>query len=159
MCVITDGSEKPIPDDAVLISDNHIAQVWRSKDGYIFKRSMPFLIENELYCLQTMWPTGFVPYAWRYDKYTIAMQDMGDSEPVTDKNLFVTQMYQMIAALRQKGIRHGDITKYAIVVKDNNPYLIDFAESRLWDDPRPDKRKEGDGYWLRKAIDEITKES
>lgn len=154
--MITDGSELSIPSNSTIISDNSIAVVWRGNNGIIYKRSMPFLIENELYCLQVMWPTGFVPQAHRYDKYTIAMKDLGVSQPITDKNKFVTGMYQMGAALKSKGIRHGDITKYAVIVKDNMPYLIDFAESRLLEDPRPDKRPEGDGYWIRKTIDEIT---
>ena len=157
MCVITDGTEKPIPQGAKIISDNSIAIVWRDGNGTLYKRSMPFLIENELHCLKAMWPSGFVPSVYRYDKYTLAIQDLGDSEPVTDKGVFITNMYALQMALKQADIRHGDMTTAAVIVKDNHPYLIDFAESRLISDPRPDKRPQGDGYWMRQTINELTK--
>ena len=156
MCVITDGSENRIPEGSEIISDNSIAIVWRSPDGLIYKRSMPFLIENEIYCLRVLWPSGYVPQAYRHDKYTIAMRDLGDTEPVTDKDRFVVGMHGIATALVRNKIRHGDITKYAIIVKDNDPYIIDFAESRLESDPRPDKRIEGDDYWIKKTIEELT---
>jgi len=58
----------------------------------------------------------------------------------------------VLTALIEAGVRHGDLTHYAVIVKDNKPFLIDFAESRLMGDPRPDKRPEGDRYWLHKTL-------
>ena len=54
------------------------------------------------------------------------------------------------------GIRHGDLTQYAIIVVNNKPHFIDWAESRWKRDPAPDKRPEGDRYWLNKTIQEMT---
>ena len=155
MCIITDGTEKNLPPQAELLTDNNISVVYRGHDGWVYKRSIPFLIENELFCLQQMQDTGFVPDVQRYDKYTLAIADLGKSDMVFDKDRFRMNMYQLLRALQRKGIRHGDITKYSVIVKNDWPYLIDFSESRLIDDPRPDKRKEGDRYWTERTIHEL----
>lgn len=156
MCVLTDGSEKPLPSGSQLLTDNHISLVWRGNDGWIYKRSIPFLIENEIGCLQDMWLTGYVPQSERYDKYTLRLRDLGQSEHVTDKEAFYNNLAGLLNALREHGIRHGDLTTAALIVKNNHPYVIDFAESRLMDDPRPDKRPEGDAYWLSNTYRELT---
>lgn len=159
MCILTDGSEKPIPEPAVVISDNTISTVWASSDGWIYKRSIPFLIENEEWCLREMSARGFAPRYERFDKYTLRIADLGESEPITNPKAFRITCKNLLAVLKSVGIRHGDLTRYAIVVKNNWPFLIDFAESRLIDDPRPDKRPEGDEYWLNKTVRELIKES
>jgi predicted Ser/Thr protein kinase len=155
MCVVTDGSERPLPEGATKISDNSISVVWRGNDGYIYKRSTPFLIENELFFLEMLENTGFVPLAGRYDKYTIRMEDLGESELPNDQAAFSFYMGEILGLLSKHHIRHGDLTGQSFVVRDNRPYVIDFAESRLDSDPRPDKRPEGDYYWLFKTTNEL----
>ena len=71
-----------------------------------------------------------MPQVERYDKYTLRMEDLGQTEPVTDREFFSKRMDYLYKVLVTFGIRHGDLTRYAIIVKDNHPYLIDFAESR-----------------------------
>lgn len=156
MCILMDGSQKKIPDNSVLVSDNSVSKVYRCPDGFIYKRSIPFLIENELHALQRMYITGHVPRAIRYDKYTIQIVDFGNSEPVTNFKEFKITCLSLLRALKRVEIRHGDLTPPHIIVKGNWPYVIDWAESRLLEDPRPDKRPEGDAYWLNKTVQEIT---
>ncbi len=153
MCIITDGSETPIPEDAILLSDNHIAQVWKVGD-WVWKRSIPFLIENEMWCLEKIGKYLYAPTARRLDKYTLKTHFI-EIESVTDPKKFMQYLLYVLRVLRECGIRHGDLTKYSVLVQDNSPILIDFAESRLWDDPRPDKRPEGDEYWLTKTMKEL----
>ena len=157
MCVLTDGTEKDLPGQLTKLCDNSISVVWRSSLGHVYKRSTPFLIENELYFYEKLYSFGIVPFAQRYDKYTLEIQDLGMSEPVTDSQTFRENCMGVLAALELAGVRHGDLTEYAIIVRDNKPYLIDFAESRMRDDPRPDKRVGGDELWMNKAIENILK--
>ena len=148
-------SENLIPLDSVeILSDNGISIVMRHED-YIYKRSIPFLIENEIWMLKHMWKSGFVPAAKRVDKYTISMVDFGVSEPVT--NFFELNEYVMKlkSVLQHYEIRHGDITPPNIIVKNNAPCLLDWAEARLANDPRPSKRPGGDEYWIDKTWKEI----
>ncbi len=143
---------KDIP-SGILLSDNGVSIVTKSGD-MVYKRSIPFMIENELWCLQKMYDTGFVPYAERYDKYTIEME-LIVNQLVTDKDKFLGYRVPLLEALESKEIYHGDITKYAILVNDNRPYIIDFAESRILEDPRPSKRPKGDEYWIWRTFEEL----
>ncbi len=145
---------KEIPFSHVF-SNNGISIVYGGEDNWVYKRSIPFLIENELWCYQQMYDSGFVPRVERYDKYTIRTEYLGENKLVKDKEKFLSYRQDLFYALRDRGIRHGDITKYAIIVKDDKPYIIDFAESRLINDPRPDKRPEGDKYWIWRTFEEL----
>lgn len=142
-----------------LISDNGISIVCKNdgNPGVVFKRSIPFLIENELWCLERMQESGLVPNAFRWDKYTIAM-DYIERQPITDKDEFMSYKNAMLDALYNANIRHGDFTKYAVIPNNNKPYVIDFAESRQGYDPRPDKRPEGDIYWINRTFEELCQE-
>jgi RIO-like serine/threonine protein kinase len=158
MCIVTDGSEKPIPQGAEKLTDNHISIVWRGNDGFIYKRSIPYLINNEYHFLKAMANTGFVPKVERYDKYTLKIEDLGKSEPITNVPLFYFRMGQLLGVLHKKGIRHGDLTEKAFIIKDNWPMVIDWAESRWASDPAVDKRPAGDNWWIRQTMDKLTNE-
>lgn len=160
MCIKMNGTEQPLPPKAELLTDNGISRVYRGHDGFIYKRSIPFLIENEFYFLKRMWDETafddlFVPFVSRWDKYTIKMFDLRENLPITDKEEFISNMDRLLGTLSRLGIRHGDLTRYSIIVRNNWPHVIDFAESRRMGDPRPDKRSEGDEYWIRKTTLEL----
>ena len=108
-----------------------------------------------LECLKRLEKSGYVPTGvFRYDKYTIAMHRF-PNQKVTDPRAFRRHMPYILDALKSAQIRHGDLTEKAILVWRNNPFMIDFAESRLWSDPRPDKRPEGDAYWLEATFNKL----
>lgn len=136
-----------------LIKDHPCSRVWID-DGAIYKWQPKFLTENEIWCLEKMFPTGFVPYAERVELEIIRMEFITDESPSS-----VVQMLNngelALKALDDCGIRHGDLTRPNVLIKDNAPILLDFSESRLATDPRLDKRPEGDCYWLRRTIQEI----
>lgn len=137
------------------LSGNSISTVWR-QDGWIYKRQPKYLCDNEFWCLQKLAGTGYVPHpCQRIDVETIKMQDLGKSEKVTHRAAFVNHCERILNYLNMYKIRHGDLTEYSIIVKGNRPYIIDFAESRYGDDPRPDKRPEGDTFWMQKIIDKL----
>lgn len=127
------------------------------KNGFIYKRQPKHLTDNEIFGLTEMHKRGYAPQAWRIEDELIKMVDLGDSEPVSDKGKFLSFFPHVICALANAGIRHGDLTEYSVIVRGNRPYLIDFAESRIWGDPRPDKRREGDVYWLARTMAKLTK--
>jgi serine/threonine-protein kinase RIO1 len=135
----------------VLISDNGVSRVWR-RDGLVHKRQPKYLTDNEIYALHHLYDTGYVPFAEQTAIDTVAMEDLGKSEPVTNSGAFMQHRAKILRMLEKKGLRHGDLTTYSIIVKNNKPMLIDWGESRTWNDPRPDKRREGDKYWLSKTM-------
>lgn len=137
----------------MILSDNGISKVWREGD-WVFKRQPSFMTTNDIWCLETLYGTGFVPIVKQVEIELIKLEYI-ENEPVTDCNLFRYLMDQALRALKEKGIRHGDMTEKNILVRDNKPYLIDFAESRLACDPRPDKRTEGDDFWFEKTAERL----
>lgn len=139
-----------------ILSDNGISIVMKAGvNRLIYKRSIPYFIENEFWMLEHMSASGFVPNVTRIDKYTIAMINHGESEPITDINVFMASRETLKETLQQYEVRHGDITPPNIIVRDNQPVLLDWAEARLMNDPRPDKRMPNDAYWIDKTWKEI----
>lgn len=137
-----------------LLTDNGVSRVWLAEDGWVYKRQPRFLTDNEIWCLQTMEPSGYVPKAEWLDFDLIRMEHVVN-EPVSDPEAFLAHLPHVLFAMREVGIRHGDLTRYAVLVRANKPIIIDWAESRLTCDPRPDKRREGDAWWLNKTMMEL----
>lgn len=122
----------------------------------VFKRQPKTLTENEFFCLSRLFPTGFVPYVERIQPELLQI-DFIEYQPVTDPHKFLLFYGPVLKALEIARIRHGDLSEYSIIAHKNRPYLIDFAESRLWDDPRPDKRPEGDAHWLKQTMNKLVR--
>lgn len=158
---------KPIPTPSVVLSNNGISHVvLHRSSNTIYKRSIPFLIENEIYWLNRMTEYGkgavgkisYVPgNVQRFDKYTISMDYLGESEPVDDKTLFTVRWGRVKSALTFIKVRHGDLTPPNVIVRNDMPHILDWAESRFADDPRPDKRPLGDRHYLRTTFAELCK--
>jgi len=136
-----------------LISDNGVSRVFR--DGmFVVKHQPKFMTDNEIWCLLRMRSSGFVPFAEQTGLEEIRLEFIR-KEIVTNKSFFKNWMRPVLDALYEARIRHGDLTEYSVLVRDNKPVLIDFSESRLWDDPRQDKRPEGDSFWLKKTAEKL----
>lgn len=148
---------KPIPPGAKILKDHPCSKVWLYGD-YIYKWQPKFLTENEIWCLEEMFYPGFVPYADRVGLEVIRMEIVRD-EVVTDAGLLLENVDSALQALAICGIRHGDLTSPNVLIRNNCPILLDFSESRLVTDPRPDKRPGGDSFWLKCTIQGILIES
>ena len=136
-----------------VIKDHPCSKLWL-EDGYVYKWQPKHLTENEIWCLEKMHSSDFVPYAERVELEVIKMEFVEEDE-IFDVALLQDFVAGCLNTLMFCGIRHGDLTRPNILIRDNKPIIIDFAESRLMTDPRPDKRPEGDEYWLRRTIEEI----
>ena len=140
--------------ERVNLSGNSVSRVWREGDA-IFKQQPKYLADNELYALTHPALSNYVPVIWyKVDDETVKMRFV-QTEPVTGVAEFFSHYWPVLDSLKAAGLRHGDLTEYSILVRDNCPVIIDWAESRTWDDPRPDKRRAGDAYWLRKTMEKL----
>ena len=153
----------PILESLEVLAQSDYATVWRGKDGWVYKRSSLEFFINEYLMLRLLENSGYVPRVEMVEIGLLAIEDLGDQlaswSSVTDRDEFMFHALRVLSALRRAGIRHGDLTEYAIIVQENRPMLIDFAESRRMHDSRPDKRPEGDEYWLNKSMEKICKMS
>lgn len=78
-----------------------------------------------------------------------------ENQSVSHPAFFEAQCKIFLELLSDLEIRHGDLTRPHIFIINDSPVIIDWAESRMWDDPRPDKRREGDEYWMMRTIRDI----
>lgn len=152
MCIITDGSETPLPAGSVKISDNHVSIVWKTPAGDYFKRSTPYLISNEFAFLHKMDVTGYAPTCTRLDKYTLLIEGI-EKALVTDIKAFWLSAFYALDALKKASIRHGNLTPpHVLPTRDNGIALIDFAEARWVGDPAAPKRPESDFEQMKKTV-------
>lgn len=137
----------------VNLSGNAIATTWREGE-WIYKRQPKHLADNEFYALTHPALARYTPgFVSRIDNETIVMEFV-ENEPVTNVALFQLSI-DISYCLRGARLRHGDLTIPHVLVRNNRPVIIDWAESRTWDDPRPDKRCEGDAYWLKRTMEKL----
>lgn len=122
-------------------------------ENRIIKKQPKTLCDNEWWALDMLRGT-LVPDAMRTGKETIDMEYI-ERTPVTDWDLVFQNARKVLVFMDSFGIRHGDLTPPHILIRDNKLYLIDWSECRHMDDPRPDKRPEGDTHWLMKSLEEM----
>lgn len=135
------------------ISDNGVSRVYL-KDGYIYKEQPKFLTDNEIYCLDQLHPYNFVPRAKLIHIELIRLEYIKPAAYRPEWYESIQEQYRVILkVLKKVGIRHGDLTEKNILLSETGRiYVIDFSESRLACDPRPDKRREGDKYWMEYTV-------
>jgi len=135
-----------------IISDDGVSKVWRG-GSLIYKNQPKFMTDNELWILDKLQPYGFTPVAVQVDTETIIMEYL-EPDPLQSFNFgdLRNQADNILYVLKREGIRHGDLTEKNLIVSKGRLYVIDFAESRLATDPRPDKRPEGDSHWIHYTI-------
>ena len=139
-----------------VLKEDQFSKVWREGD-WVYKRQHEFMTDNEYWFLCQMFPSGYVPDVEKLDKDLIRTKFIKKIPIMAGyKKELLDHVPKILKALKERGIRHGDLTRYALIIGEYGwPYLIDFSESRLWDDPRPSKRPEGDTYWLHKTVREM----
>ncbi len=139
------------------LSDNGVSRVW-IEDGWVYKEQPKYMTDNEVYALDIMKPTGFVPVFEQVGVELIRMKIL-NPEPVTDKSKFRMNFGGFLNTMCTNELRHGDLTRPHVFPVENKPVVIDFGESRFWGDPRKDKRREGDRYWMMRTCREILDET
>jgi len=136
------------------LSDNGVSRVWR--DGkWVYKRQPKYLTDNEYYALKALEATGYVPRFVEQVTVDTVRMEFVEREPVTNTEMFMAHYWPVLQMMERARLRHGDLTEYGVLVRDNKPIIIDWAESRTWDDPRPDKRREGDIWWLKETMEKL----
>ena len=96
------------------------------------------------------------PFKYRQQEGVLVLEDLGETEPVTDEAIFRRHITELILALKRHRIIHGDATDRNIIVKDNKPYLIDFQQAIYEHEAGPPKRPGDDADWLWKAAEGLS---
>lgn len=136
----------------------------RVVDGRFVKMAVTPLerefLRNEARILEHLTETRIAPAVYELEETessTLLLTEyLGESQPVTDEVAFRRNCARLLITLRQAGVVHGDLTRYNIVVRDNFPIAVDFAQSRLVHEAGPDKRPEGDAFHLWEAARQLS---
>lgn len=145
----------------VTLKKDKFSHVWRD-EVWVYKRQHEFLHDNELHFYKLMEFSRFTLPCIEVSRDTLKLLYIKQNivYPREMRGKLPQFAEPILADLKLAGIRHGDLTKYAILLdaigNELRPFVIDFSESRLWNDPRKDKRPEGDRYWLRKTLRELS---
>lgn len=107
---------------------------------------------NESQCLEAMDGSGFTPMLIGVGLDYIDQEDMGDTETHSDPEAWRRNCIKMLACIRGRGLRHGDLIGSNIITRGNNPYAIDWQEGHLLTEPAPQKQPWSDSALLMRHI-------
>lgn len=110
-------------------------------------------IHNEAMMLDAMSGSGHTPELIDIDDDTLRQEDVGITEAPTDGELWRRHLIWMLAAIRGRGVRHGDLKGNNIITIRNYPWAIDWQESHFIGDVAPQKTPFSDASLLMQHIE------
>ncbi len=110
-------------------------------------------IHNEAMMLDVMEDSGFTPRLIDIDEGVLTEGDVGTHEPATDPELWRRNLVKMLATIRSRGLRHGDLKGANIITRDNWPWVIDWQESHYLGDVPPQRNPFADSSLLMQHIE------
>lgn len=110
-------------------------------------------IHNEAMMLDYMMASGFTPKLIDIDEAVLTEQDIGISEPATDPELWRRNLVSMLATIRSRGLRHGDLKGSNIVTVNNWPWAVDWQEGHQIGDVPPQKNPFTDSHLVMQHIE------
>ncbi len=113
-------------------------------------------VHTEAKMLRLMEDTGFTPKLYEEHDDYIVQEDLGEQEEmkeVHDGELFRRESARFLMILREKRIRHGDLTGANLFIRNDRPIFIDWQQSSLFDEDDPyEKRSLTDSYFFWRTI-------
>ena len=110
-------------------------------------------IHNEAMMLDTMMNSGFTPRLIDIDEGVLIEGDVGTNEPATDPELWRRNLVKMLATIRSRGLRHGDLKSGNIITRNNWPWAVDWQESHYLGDVPPQRNPFSDSSLLMQHIE------
>lgn len=107
---------------------------------------------NENTCLEAMDGSGFAPMPISIGRDYIEQEDVGDTETPTDMEAWRRNCIKMLASIRSRGLRHGDLVGSNIITRGNWPNAVDWQEGHLLTEPAPQKQPWSDSTLLMRHI-------
>lgn len=107
---------------------------------------------NESQCLQAMNGSGFTPMLIHEGYDYIDQEDLGDTETATDPEAWRRNCIKMLAEIRARGLRHGDLIGANIITKGNDPHAVDWQEGHLLTEKAPQRNPSSDSSLLMRHI-------
>lgn len=126
-----------------------VTGAWAGLDMYVHNVEA---LMNESQCLQAMADSGFTPMLIKEGRDYIEQEDLGNTETPVDMEAWRRNCVKMLAEIRARGLRHGDLIGSNIITRGNHPYAIDWQEGHLLTEPAPQKQPWSDSALLMRHI-------
>lgn len=106
-------------------------------------------VKNEARMLRLLAGSGFAPELIDEGEDWILQEDLGTNHVVQDGEAFRRNAIHLLWTLRQRGIRHGDLSSVNIIIREDVPKVIDFQQSHLYsEDAWPGQQGLCDSYYV-----------
>jgi len=130
-----------------------IKQVAHSEDGLELYEINLQGMQRAIWAMTLLAPYGFTPKLIDYDGYYLTMEDMGDTEDVSNYSPDDWQdlrrgLVKCLWTMRHAGVRHGDLNGNNIIVKNKKPYIIDWQEAHIIGTEPPQERPFTDTHFI-----------
>lgn len=131
---------KTLPQQASWVSIGRPTQsrVYRDGEGRIlkhFRGGNRDAIVREWEFMKALDGLPYFPMCYELGDDYILMEDLGDTEPLTDLEGAMQHGLKALEALREAGIRHNDLAQQNVIVRGNCPRIVDFGRSQKLSDP------------------------
>lgn len=114
-------------------------------------------VHNEAWALCEMEGSGYTPRFLELvgpdHHISIAEEDLGvGAEMPHDSEIWRQMLVRMLATIRARGLRHGDLRGSNIITRGNHPYAIDWQEAHYLGEVPPQKSPFSDSHLLMQHI-------
>lgn len=116
-------------------------------------------IHNEAFALCEMEGSGYTPVMVAVEDDILYEEDLGDGGMPLDAEVWRQNCVRMLATIRARGLRHGDLRGTNIITRGankgergNDPYAIDWQEAHYLGDVPPQKSPFSDSMFLMQHI-------
>lgn len=110
-------------------------------------------IHNEAWMLDVMDGSGFTPELLDIEGGESSQQDVGISEPPMDGELWRQNCVRMLATIRQRNLRHGDLKGANIITRADRPWAVDWQEAHYLGDVAPQVKPYSDSHLLMQHVE------
>ncbi len=110
-------------------------------------------VHNEAVMLDEMAGSGYAPELIDVGDDWNTQEDLGHTEAPQDMEVWRQNLVRMLAAIRARGLRHGDLKGNNIITRENRPWAVDWQESHRIGDVAPQKSPYSDSSLLMQHIE------
>lgn len=110
-------------------------------------------VHNEAVMLDEMLDSGYTPTLIDIHEGMIIQSDVGMMDSARDMEAWRRNCVRMLATIRSRGLRHGDLRGTNIITVDDWPWVVDWQESHYIGDVPPQKQPWTDSNLLMQHIE------
>ncbi len=110
-------------------------------------------LHNEAAMLDAMSGSGYAPELIDIHDGMIIQEDLGHTEAPQDMEAWRQNLVRMLAVIRARGLRHGDLKGNNIITRGDRPWAVDWQESHRIGDVAPQKSPYSDSSLLMQHIE------